>query len=190
MSKIKQRTERYTAAGMDGDGMRHLGRPVVVVLLAGLLLAACGDTNRVGTAWGDVAFGSNGERIYFTATSESGTEIDYTGGPSRGGMMMGGRLSCASCHGTDARGGVHMMPMQVMDAPDIRWETLAEHGGEAHEDEDGTDEAGYDFETFRTAVTEGRHPDGEPMSDDMPRWEISETDLADLAEYLQSFPVT
>ena len=103
-------------------------------------------------------------------------------------MMMGGRLTCASCHGTDARGGVHMMPMQVMDAPNIRWETLAEHGGEPHEAEDGTDEAGYDFETFRTAVTEGRHPDGESLGDDMPRWEISETDLADLAEYLQSFP--
>lgn len=168
--------------------MRQVRRSMTVVLLVGLSVAACGDTNRVGTAWGDGAFGSNGERIYFTATSESGTEIDYTGGPSPGGMMMGGRLTCASCHGTDARGGVHTMPMQVMDAPNIRWEALAEHGGEPHEDEDGTDEAGYDFGTFRTAVTEGRHPDGEPMTDDMPRWEISETDLTDLAEYLQSFP--
>ncbi len=85
--------------------MRQVRRSMVVVVLVGLSVAACGDTNRVGTAWGDGAFGSNGERIDFTATSESGTEIDYTGGPSPGGMMMGGRLTCASCHGTDARGG-------------------------------------------------------------------------------------
>ena len=82
--------------------------------------------------------------------------------------------------------------MDLMDAPNIRWEALAEHGGEPHADEDPTDEAHhdegtYDFETFRMAVTEGRHPDGELLSDDMPRWEISEADLRDLAEYLQSF---
>ena len=63
-----------------------------------------------------------------------------------------------------------------------------EHGGEPHEDEADHADARYDFETFRTAVTEGRHPDGELLSDDMPRWEISEADLADLADYLQSFP--
>ena len=45
-----------------------------------------------GTAWGTGAFRSNGERIYFTATSERGTEITYAGGPTSGDwMMMGGR---------------------------------------------------------------------------------------------------
>ena len=44
-----------------------------------------------GTSWGKGAFRSNGERIYFTATSERGPEITYTGGPtSTGWMMMGG----------------------------------------------------------------------------------------------------
>ena len=170
----------------------NMRRSMVVVLLAGLFVAACGNADGFGTAWGDGGFGSNGERVYFTATSERGTEIDYSGGPNPGGMMMmGGRLSCASCHGKDARGGVHTMHMQSMDAPNIRWEALAQHGGEPHEDEDESDEAHndegrYDFETFRTAVTEGLHPDGELLSDDMPRWEISEADLRDLAEYLQS----
>ena len=172
--------------------MRFVARSIVVVLLAGLVVAACGSTNRFGTAWRDGAFGSNGERIYFTATSERGTEIDYSGGPTPRGMMMAGRLSCASCHGTDARGGVHAMRMRVMDAPNIRWEALSQHGGEPQEGEDETDEAHddegrYDFETFRVAVTEGRHPDGELLSGDMPRWQISEADLLDLAEYLQSF---
>ena len=47
-----------------------------------------------GTAWGTGAFRSNGERIYFTATSERGTEISYTNGPgSNDWMMMGGRMA-------------------------------------------------------------------------------------------------
>ena len=172
--------------------MPPVRRSMAVLLLLGLVVAACGNTDRFGTAWGEGAFGSNGERIYFTATSERGIEIDYSGGPDPRGMMMGGRFSCASCHGTDARGGAHMMHMDLMTAPNIRWEALVEHGGQPHEDEEATDQAHhdegtYDFETFRMAVTEGRHPDGELLSDDMPRWEISEADLQDLAEYLQSF---
>lgn len=174
--------------------MLRVGRYIVVVVLAGLVVAACGNRNGFGTAWGDGAFGSNGERVYFTATSESGIEINYSGGPEPGGMMMGGRLSCASCHGADARGGVHTMHMEVMDAPNIRWDALARHGGDPPEDEDATDgahdgEAGYDFETFRMAVTEGLHPGGELLGDDMPRWDIPEADLRDLAEYLQSFSI-
>jgi hypothetical protein len=34
-----------------------------------------------GTAWGTGSFRSNGERIYFTATSERDAEISYTNGP-------------------------------------------------------------------------------------------------------------
>ena len=65
-----------------------------------------------GTAWVTGAFRSNGERIYFTATSRRGTEIMYTGGAtSSGWMMMGGRLACVSCHGTDGRGGKRNMGM-------------------------------------------------------------------------------
>lgn len=77
----------------------------------------CGET---GT------FRSNGERIYFTSTSERGTAITYTGGPAAGGWMtMGGQLACVSCHGPDGRGGKHSMGMtQVMDAKDIRWKVL------------------------------------------------------------------
>ena len=38
-----------------------------------------------GTAWGTGVFRSNGERIYFTSTSERGTSITYAGGPSSSG---------------------------------------------------------------------------------------------------------
>ncbi len=173
--------------------MRLRGRSGVFFFVAMLLMAACGNGDRFGTAWGSDAFRSNGEQIYFTSTSERGSEIDYSGGPDPRGMMMRGRLSCASCHGVDARGGVHVMHMDVMDAPNIRWVVLSEHGGEHDEGDGGTDEAHddatYDLETFRLAVTQGVHPDGGSLSEDMPRWVMTGDDLGDLAEYLQSFSV-
>ena len=162
---------------------------VASLVLVSMFLAACtapwGTTQRSGTAWGPGSFDSSGERIYFTAINDQGERIRYRGGPDLGGMMMGGYLTCASCHGPDARGGVHVMHMQTMDAPDIRWSALAAHEEEeAHEDE----HEGYDLETFRLAVVEGQHPDGEPLSSDMPRWQMDDRDLADLAAYLQSLP--
>ena len=128
-----------------------------------------------GTAWGTGAFRSNGERIYFTATSERGTPITYTGGPGTGGwMMMGGRMACVSCHGPDGRGGKHSMGMmQVMDAKDIRWSVLQPE---------------FDTEKFRLAVTKGRDPDGTQLKPDMPRWNIGNEDVADLIAFLKTLP--
>ena len=137
----------------------------------------------------------NGERIYFTAVSERTGRLDYRGGPLGGGMMMGWRgLACVSCHGADGRGGVHVMHMSVMDAPDIRWSTLAAETDEGHDGgsppEGGHGEAmaGYDLAAFRLAVVDGQHPDGTDLSRNMPRWDLGDEDLADLAEFLRSIP--
>jgi mono/diheme cytochrome c family protein len=105
-------------------------------------------------------------------------------------MMMQSRLACVSCHRADGRGGAHVMHMQVMDAPDIRYETLKspdeEHGSNG-ESMDHT-QAEYDLDMFRQAVVEGKHPDGEALSTDMPHWKMSDDDLAALFEYLKSLP--
>ena len=152
----------------------------LLAVIATLLLAACASrpqsVGSSGTAWGTGAFRSNGERIYFTATSERGTAITYTGGPASNGWMMGdgGRLVCASCHGPDGRGGIHSMGMmQVMDAKDIRWSVLQDE---------------FDAEKFRLAVVKGQDPDGTQLEPDMPRWNISDDDLADLIAYLKTLP--
>lgn len=79
------------------------------------------------------------------------------------------------------------MQMQIMDAPDIRWSALEAEGEETHVDDDAHG-GGYDIEVFRRAVVEGEHPDGELLSSDMPRWQFSDADLADLMEYLMSLP--
>jgi cytochrome c oxidase subunit 2 len=128
-----------------------------------------------GTAWGTGAFRSNGERIYFTSTSARGTSFTYTGGPISGGwMMMGGQLACVSCHGPNGRGGKHNMGMtQVMDAKDVRWSVLQRE---------------FDAEKFRLAVVKGQDPDGTQLKPDMPRWNISNDDLADLIVFLKTLP--
>lgn len=164
-----------------------------------MVLGACGMLPwlvRRSTARSDEGTSeSNGERIYFSAVSERTGRIDYRGGPAGGGMMTGGSgLACASCHGADGRGGVHVMHMLLMDAPDIRWSTLAAEMGEPPSEEPqpegghGGPMAGYDLEAFRLAVVEGQHPDGTALSLNMPRWNLDDEDLADLAEFLRSLP--
>ncbi len=164
---------------------------IIFVLIITVLLAGCNSQSYQGkgngTNWGVGSFDSNGKRIYFTATSERGTPISYKGGPASGMMMMGGNLACVSCHGIDARGGKHNMNMKTMDAPDIRWSALS---GGHHEEQMDMEEHGenvdYNFETFRSAVEEGKHPDGDKLKEDMPRWKMSDEDLQDLMNYLKS----
>jgi len=130
--------------------------------------------------------------IYFTATNKQGERITYTGGPSSGGMMVGGQVTCESCHGANGRGGTHTMHMDIMDAPDIRFQILSgeidetSFGHDDHDDEHAQEHDGYDLETFRQAVVEGKHPNGKPLDWDMPRWAIDDDDLNDLFEFIQS----
>ena len=152
---------------------------VTVLSLTGCASSASpreeGTPESNGTAWGAGVFRSNGERIYFTATSERNTAITYTSGPeSSGWMMMGGRLACVSCHGPNGQGGKHNMGMmQVMDAKAIRWSVLQDE---------------FDAEGFRLAVVKGQDPDGTQLMPDRPRWNIGDDDLADLIEFLKTLP--
>ncbi|MEJ2596817.1 MAG: hypothetical protein P8Z00_00715 [Anaerolineales bacterium] len=55
------------------------------------------------------------------------------------------------------------------------------------EESGGTQAAGgYTLQDFRTAVIEGKHPDGDELSADMPRWQMSDQDLADLFAFLKT----
>lgn len=159
-----------------GWEMKYAVKGAVIV---SLLLAACASRTQPaepgGTGWGSGAFGSNGERIYFTSTSERGAAITYTSGPASNNWMMGtGQMACASCHGPNGRGGKHNMGMmRVMVAKDIRWSVL---------------ESEFDVEKFRLALMQGQDPDGTQLNTDMPRWNIGDDDLADLIAYLKTLP--
>lgn len=157
----------------------------LAAIISGCIVMGPLGSDRSGITWGPGSFDSVGEQIYFTGINQDGDRIRYSGGPSTG-MMMGGVLSCASCHGPDARGGRHVMHMEVMDAPDIRWSVLVGEGHEEEDDHAHEHGGGYDLATFRRAVVEGEHPNGEPLSDEMPRWRMSDESLEALATYLQS----
>lgn len=160
---------------------------LTILILAVTLLATACTTGGFGPF---TRFDSNGERIYYTGTSSTDS-ISYSGGdfsPMTGRGMMGRSvmrgisLACADCHGSDAKGGQHLMHMQIMDAPDIRWTTLtsAEEGGHAMAHDPFTPE------TFAQAVREGIDPAGGPLDLAMPRWQMSDQDIADLIEFLQT----
>ncbi len=165
--------------------MSHWRIGVGCVMVA-LMAAACWPMGGYDLA--DGPYTSNGQRIYFTGTSERDV-ITYTiepGGPIGGMGMMGVQLACSDCHGPTARGGAHIMHMVAMDAPDIRWSTLieAEHGEQG--DEGDMEHPPYDETTFRRAVTQGLDPAGHPLRASMPRWQMSEQDLDDLMGYLKT----
>jgi cytochrome c oxidase subunit II len=171
------------------------GAAIGLVILAGifLLLTFTGYLGR--SAWGDFRspmmgrsgrpqqeFESNGERIYFTGTSDSGDDIraDMPGMQ----RMMAGGMACVDCHDTDGRGGTFSMMMGTYTAPDIRYATLTE---EEHMDEEGEEgHPPYTDDTIKRAITEGINPGGEELEWPMPRWEMSESDLNDLLAFLKT----
>lgn len=122
-------------------------------------------------------YDSNGERIYFTAESDSGNSITRTGGPF---FMY--RIACATCHRGDGKGGSAVMIMWDFDAPNITWEHLTE---EEHGDENEAHPP-YTEESLKQAITEGIEPNGEEMDEDMPRWQMADEDLDDLVEFLKT----
>lgn len=134
----------------------------------------------MGALFTKTTFSSNGERIYYTATSDSGEPITFTMGMMEMATPM---MSCVNCHGKDGRGGtVRMMGMMgSFEAPDIRYKTLT-----SKEDAEQEGHPPYTDELLKRAITEGLNPAGEPLRSPMPQWKMSEEDLLDLIEYLKT----
>jgi hypothetical protein len=85
-----------------------------LLFLCGLLAAGCGSFGQVQPYDGN-ASAANGERIYFTASSDRGSQITYRGGSDLGGMMM--KLLCLPC---PDGGGAALDAHRCGEAPDIR----------------------------------------------------------------------
>jgi cytochrome c oxidase subunit II len=140
-----------------------------------------GSLGRFGTE-----FTSNGERIYFTGTSETGPPITaQMPGMHR---MARGMEACANCHGPNGEGGTVRMMMTTATAPNIQYDNLVsgEHGHEDEEDVAGEEHPAYTDETIARAITQGVDPSGEPLEWMMPRWEMTEAQLADLIAFLKT----
>jgi cytochrome c oxidase subunit 2 len=171
--------------------IRKLAILTLVTGALALVLVACGlpfwtviEQENTNQPSGSNSSIRNGERIYFTSTSNRGDSITYQGGPAFGGMMMGSYLTCAACHGPEGHGGVHMMHMQLMEAPDITYNALNDM---MEEETGGTMQpGGYSLEDFRKSVVLGEHPDGDELDPNMPRWQMSDADLKDLFAFIKS----
>lgn len=129
-------------------------------------------------------YDSNGERIYFTGTGNSGRPIAAEMAGMR--MMHAGMMTCATCHGPDGRGGSVTMMMGTFEAPDIRWSTLTAGEHDDAHDEQGEDHPPYTEETVKRAIRQGLDPAGQPLDWPMPRWQLSDQELTDLVDYLKT----
>jgi cytochrome c oxidase subunit 2 len=116
-------------------------------------------------------YGSNGERIYFTAASSSGSPI-----VARIGTMttQSGMLSCASCHHADGKGGPGNMMSRIYNSPDIRYSILT------------AGNPPYTDDLIKRAITKGVNPKGKTLDPPMPVWKMSDDDLNDLMAYLKT----
>jgi cytochrome c oxidase subunit II len=120
-------------------------------------------------------FDSEGERIYFTGRSEEGELIQAVGGHHHV-KMHGG--SCVTCHGAEREGGAIMWPRFWVSAPPLTYGALVQ----THDD--GHQHNSYDASSLKLAILKGINPEGNPLHDTMPRWEMSEKDLNALVDYL------
>jgi hypothetical protein len=79
------------------------------------------------------------------------------------------------------------MMMWSFNVPDITWDNLTEEqhheaeGGEEHEEHPP-----YTEETLKSAITRGINPAGEPLNEEMPRWQMSGRDLDDLVGFIKT----
>jgi mono/diheme cytochrome c family protein len=152
----------------------------ILVLGTVSLLISCISPFRWGSSY---SYGSNGERIYFTAESSSGEPITYSGS-----IRMMHSITCANCHGPEGKGGRVNMMMSYFDSPNITWHVLTQEEG--HNEEPGKGEheehPPYTEVTLKRAITGGVDPAGERLDDEMPRWRMSEKDLNDLVEFIKT----
>lgn len=125
-------------------------------------------------------YSSLGEQIYFTGVGNAGLiETDRDSG-WRSGMMgrdrRSVRVGCAYCHGADGRGR-RMGMMGRFETPDIRYDTLiGEHEGSREE---------WSERDIERAIRDGIEPDGSRLRPMMPRWQMDDTDMSAIIDYLK-----
>ena len=157
--------------------------PIALVALSVFSLASCGPRDgHFGSAGARINFTSNGERIYFTGTSNSGEQIYASGGTemmNRHRQMHGG--GCAVCHGAE-REGRRLWPQFWIKAPALTAKALFI---DSHADHGHGHAGSYDEASLRLAIIAGVTPSGAVLDAAMPRWTMSPRDLDDLVAYLK-----
>ena len=128
------------------------------------------------------SFSSNGERIFFTATSKNGPITIKEGPP----MIKNAVKGCAHCHGRDGKGG-HSLDATGMKGNDIRYSklTLKYSGYLSFLEGKGVKVNGGVDTLIKRAIIDGEGPDYK-LNISMPRWSMTDEDLNDVISYLKT----
>jgi mono/diheme cytochrome c family protein len=170
------RSSRWNTQTTVGLILVVVGVAVAAVLLA-LSIPAGAPLHPGGSSvpTGQVAGAGLGERIFLAGADENDRLIPRSGGLG----MMGSKVACVNCHGSDARGRTIQMMMGRVEAPDIRWSTLTARPT------DPADKA-FDPNSFFMAVTQGLDPNGSLLKVFMPHWELTRAESDALIDYLKT----
>lgn len=168
----------------------------IIVGIVGLLFAGvvsdpgttrsgAGTSGTAASGAGTVdGFASNGERIYYSGVGSNGpisvAWAYQSGFPGMMGQGMMGRTGCVMCHGADGRGRVIRMMGPVVEVPDIRYATLTS----PHQETSGTT-PGWTDAQIAVAVRRGVEPNGKALDSLMPKWEMGDSDMRDVLDYLK-----
>lgn len=135
-----------------------------VLLLLPLLLGASAQEER-------------GRQIYLKGVSPSGGEI--TAEMGEGVDVPASAVPCAGCHGRDGRG----RPEGGVSPSDVTWESLTRPYEVTRPD--GRRHPAYDERLLKRAITLGFDPAGNRLHAAMPRFRMSQEDMADLIAWLK-----
>ena len=156
---------------------------LILIGLGGLLFFTYDSPGNLKPIWGSdlkTSFQSNGERMYYTGYNDRGQQIGKSLGPMWL-YMHGG--SCVDCHGMNGHGGVPVMMGEAIPT-DITYEALTSEHEAKHDKEE--EHPPYTDESIKTAIRDGINPAGKLLDSTMPRWQMSDSDLDDLLEYLKT----
>ncbi len=143
-------------------------------ILVTVLLLLSGWSSFAGTA---PLASELGKSIFEHGIGRDGREI---GGRIHGTVLLRGQaMACASCHGSDARGGGEAF----VRAPDIRWHTLSKPFAPRRA---GEPRPPYDRLTFARAIHQGIGANDATLDPAMPRFDLSQDETEALLRHLGS----
>lgn len=119
-----------------------------------------------------------GKKVFLEGESPSGAELTVRIG-REGSPLPGNVAACGTCHGADGLG----RPEGGAIPSDVTWGTLVRPYG--HEHPAGRRHPAFDERSLARSIREGVDPAGNPLDPVMPRYAISDADLASLIAYLK-----
>ena len=165
-----------TYGSMKNTGLMVLALVALGVGIAGMIAVSglFGGPSVAGT------FSSAGRQIYYTGATAAGPIPRTVAGGGISGFGMMGDVACVDCHGEDGRGGRVGMMLGSVDIPDIRYSTLS-----TTRSDNGTTVPAWTDGDITRAIRDGVEPNGQSLKAPMPRWAMTDAEIADVISYLK-----